>query len=100
QAEAAEQRRQELESARTVPASSSSDEVTTSSSSASSTASADSSSSKAKAETSAEPRAPAAHRGSVVSIAHSLTGTAYSYAGTTRAAFDCSGFTSYVFKQA
>lgn len=100
QAEAAEQRRQELESARTVAASSSSDEVTTSSSSASSTASADSSSSTAKAETSAEPKAPAANSGSVVSIAHSLTGTPYSYSGTTPAAFDCSGFTSYVFKQA
>ena len=104
QAEAAEQRRKELETARTVSASASSDEVTTASSTessaASSTASSSSASSKAKTETPAAPKAPAANGGSVVSIAHSLTGTPYSYSGTTPAAFDCSGYTSYVFNQA
>ena len=101
QAEAAEQRRQELEAARTVSASSESDEVTTASSSstAESAESSASTRSKAKKETPA-PKVPAANGGSVVSIAHSLTGVPYSYSGTTPAAFDCSGYTSYVFRQA
>src|SRR5699024_9160773 len=100
QAEAAEQRRRELETTRTVSASSSSDEVTTASSTESSAASSASTSSKAKTETPTAPKAPAANGGSIVSIAHSLTGTPYSYSGTTPAAFDCSGYTSYVFRQA
>lgn len=99
QAEAAEQRRSELEAARTVTASSNSNsnsnEVTTASSTVSSSAN-----TTAKAEKPAAPSAPAANSGSIVSIAHSLTGIPYLYGGSTTAAFDCSGFTAYVFSQA
>src|SRR5699024_140248 len=99
QAEAAEQRRSELEAARTVTASSNSNsnsnEVTTASSTVSSSAN-----TTAKAEKLAAPSAPAANSGSIVSIAHSLTGIPYLYGGSTTAAFDCSGFTAYVFSQA
>lgn len=35
----------------------------------------------------------------IISDAHSLKGTRYQLGGTTPSAFDCSGFTSYVFKQ-
>lgn len=99
QAEAAEQRRSELATARTVTASSNSNsnsnEVTTASSTVSSSAN-----TTAKAEKPAAPSAPAANSGSIVSIAHSLTGIPYLYGGSTTAAFDCSGFTAYVFSQA
>lgn len=36
----------------------------------------------------------------LVSVAKSLIGTPYAWGGTTPAGFDCSGFVSYVFKQA
>ncbi|WP_423188783.1 NlpC/P60 family protein [Alkalibacterium sp. f15] len=38
--------------------------------------------------------------GQISSYANSVLGTPYLYGGSTTAAFDCSGFTSYVFRQA
>lgn len=57
------------------------------------------SSSSKPAEEKAEPAAPAAS-GGVISNAHSLTGSRYSYGGTTPAGFDCSGYTQFVFRRA
>ncbi len=43
---------------------------------------------------------PAPSASGIVGIAQSLFGVPYSYGGTTRNGFDCSGFTSYVYRQA
>lgn len=92
QAQAAEARRAELQTIRT--ASSNTQAVTPASSSSSSSETA------ATASTSTPAPAPAANNGSVVGIAHSLSGIPYVYGGTTVSGFDCSGYTSYVFRQA
>lgn len=99
QAEAAEQRRRDLEAARTVSESTDADAgaVSTSSSSASASSNTDTNTPAPKQTTSTP--APAANGGSVVSVAHSLSGIPYNYGGTTTAGFDCSGYTSYVFSQ-
>ena len=94
QARAAEARRTELQTIRT--ASSSTAAVTPASSNESATAS----TSTPAATPAATPVAPAANNGSVIGIAHSLTGIPYLYGGTTVNGFDCSGYTSYVFSQA
>jgi len=45
-------------------------------------------------------KANAASGNEIVSYAKSLLGTRYVYGGTTTSGFDCSGFTSYVYKKA
>ncbi|PRY83493.1 C40 family peptidase [Alkalibacterium olivapovliticus] len=40
-----------------------------------------------------------ASTGTVVNVAHSLTGTPYSFSGTTPAGFDCSGFTQFTYQR-
>ena len=93
QARAAEQRRKDLAAARNAS-------VVVASSNASSNSSSDSKPvSIASSSVSAAP-APAANSGSVLGVAHSLTGVGYHYGGTTTSGFDCSGYTSYVFSQA
>jgi len=47
---------------------------------------------------SSQNQAPSA--GNVVSAAHSLTGVRYSYGGSSRSGFDCSGFTQFALRQA
>lgn len=96
QAQAAEARRAELQTIRT--ASSNTAAVTPASSNE--TASTSTSTPAATPATPAPAPAPAANNGSVIGIAHSLSGIPYSYGGTTVNGFDCSGFTSYVFRQA
>ena len=96
QAQAAEARRAELQTIRT--ASSNTTAVTPASSNE--TASTSTSTPAATPATPAPAPAPAANNGSVIGIAHSLSGIPYSYGGTTVNGFDCSGFTSYVFRQA
>lgn len=95
QAKEAEERRASLASVRTdnSPSSNSSgSNVTTSTGSVSSAPSAPS--------TPSTPSAPAPSNGSVVGAANSLIGIGYQYGGTTTSGFDCSGFTTYAFKQA
>ena len=53
-----------------------------------------------KPEPKPAPKPAPAPSGNVLSIANGLLGIPYKWAGTTPAAFDCSGFTSYVFAQA
>lgn len=108
-AKAAEARRQELAAVRVA---SSQTTAKPSTQSASSNSSSDSSSDSAKATQAVTPStskpaeapapapAPAANNGSLLGIAHSLSGVRYQYGGTTLSGFDCSGFTSYVFRQA
>ena len=104
-AKAAEARRQELAAVRVA---SSQTTATPSTQSASSNSSSDSAkatqavtpSTSKPAEAPAPAPAPAANNGSLLGIAHSLSGVRYQYGGTTLSGFDCSGFTSYVFRQA
>ncbi|MDN6195571.1 MAG: NlpC/P60 family protein [Atopostipes suicloacalis] len=92
QAKEAEERRAALASVRNTSSN------TTNSGSVST---ASSSSSKAPAKETSNPApAPAPSNGSVVGAAKSLTGIGYSYGGTTTSGFDCSGFTSYAYRQA
>lgn len=99
---AAEERREEIQ---TAQAAASEAEVLGSSSSNESEANGEVSTSSSEESDSgsseAEPApAPAPSGGSVISIAHSLSGVPYSYGGTTPSGFDCSGFITYVFNQA
>lgn len=99
QARAAEQRRNELQ---TVHTASSSTNSAPSSETSSNTNSPSTVNTVSAAETAAETPAaptPASNNGSVIGIAHSLSGIPYVYGGTTVNGFDCSGFTSYVFNQ-
>ncbi len=99
QAKAAEQRRKDLASARTK-----SNSVSTASSSANSSSNSSSDSKPVTvasgSATAAPAPAPSSNGGSIVGIAHSLSGIRYSYGGRTTSGFDCSGYTSYVFNQA
>lgn len=106
---AAEQRRQEIEAARAaasqVEVLGESEVAEESNDSGSNNAEASESVSTSSSESSdsapaEEAPAPAPSGGSVVSVAHSLTGVPYSYGGTTPSGFDCSGFITYVFNQA
>lgn len=99
QAQAAEARRAELQTIRTASSNTQAVTPASSSSSSSETAATASTSTPAPATPAPAP-APAANNGSVIGIAHSLSGIPYSYGGTTVNGFDCSGFTSYVFRQA
>lgn len=47
-----------------------------------------------------KPTAPSGNSSSIVSVAQSLNGSPYRYAGTTPAGFDCSGFIYYVLNKA
>lgn len=113
QAQAAEARRQQLAAARTVSAqtttvasnSNTNTNSETSSNSNSNSGSVSTSSASSKSAPASTPApapapAPAANNGSVIGIAHSLSGIRYVYGGGTLSGFDCSGFTSYVFAQA
>lgn len=52
------------------------------------------------AKTSTQPPIPESDMAKVVKIAHEQVGIPYASAGTTRAGFDCSGLTQYVYRQA
>lgn len=47
----------------------------------------------------AAPKAAPAPTGGVLGVAANYTGIMYRYGGTTTAGFDCSGYTSYVYRQ-
>lgn len=98
QAKEAEQRRASLASVRTGNFETASNSSSSSSSSSNKKVSTSSGSSAAAPSTPAP--APSPSGGSVVSIATSLTGVPYRTAGNTTAGFDCSGFTTYAFRQA
>lgn len=106
-AKAAEARRQELAAVR-VASSQTTAKPSTQLASSSSNSSSDSAkatqavtpSTSKPAEAPAPAPAPTANNGSLLGIAHSLSGVRYQYGGTTLSGFDCSGFTSYVFRQA
>lgn len=103
-ARAAEARRQELQAVRVASsqavAAAPATQQTASNSNASRPAPAQAQAVTPSTSQPAPAPAPAANNGSVVGIAHSLSGIRYSYGGTTLSGFDCSGFTSYVFRQA
>lgn len=104
-AKAAEARRQELAAVRVASSQTTAKPSTQSASSNSSSDSAKATqavtpSTSKPAEAPAPAPAPAANNGSLLGIAHSLSGVRYQYGGTTLSGFDCSGFTSYVFRQA
>ncbi|XVX19608.1 C40 family peptidase [Actinomycetota bacterium] len=87
---------------RSTSLSSSSSSSSSSTSSSATTPSASSSSSSSSTQAPAKPKTTTASKpatGGVLSIAASLSGIYYVYGGTTTAGFDCSGFTSYVFRQ-
>lgn len=102
QARVAEQKRKELEAARNAAAAVAVASSNTNSNPSSSSDSSSDSSADAKPvvpASSSVSAAPAVNNGSVLGVAHSLTGVGYHYGGTTPAGFDCSGYTSYVFNQ-
>src|SRR5699024_4542314 len=53
---------------------------------------------KPKKESAPAPAKPSGGNG-IIADAHALTGTKYQLGGTTPSAFDCSGYTSFVYKQ-
>ncbi|MCE1177870.1 MAG: C40 family peptidase [Micrococcales bacterium] len=85
-------------SATATQSSSSESSASSSSSEASGTGSSSASSSAQTPKPTSTPESKPAS-GGVLSIAASLSGIYYVYGGTTTAGFDCSGFTSYVFRQ-
>ena len=100
-AKAAEARRQELAAVRVASSQTTAKPSTQSASSNSSSDSAKATQAVTPSTSKpAEAPAPAANNGSLLGIAHSLSGVRYQYGGTTLSGFDCSGFTSYVFRQA
>ena len=100
-AKAAEARRQELAAVRVASSQTTAKPSTQSASSNSSSDSAKATQAVTPSTSKpAEAPAPAANNGSLLGIAHSLSGIRYQYGGTTLSGFDCSGFTSYVFRQA
>ena len=102
-AKAAEARRQELAAVRVASSQTTATPSTQSASSSSNSAKATQAvtpSTSKPAEAPGPTPAPAANNGSLLGIAHSLSGVRYQYGGTTLSGFDCSGFTSYVFRQA
>ena len=100
QARAAEQRRKDLEAARNASVVVASSNSASNSSSNSSSDAQPVSVATSSVSAAPAPAAPAANNGSLLGVAHSLTGVGYHYGGTTTAGFDCSGYTSYVFNQA
>ena len=64
-----------------------------------SSSSSSSSSSKSKNNVSAAPSAPSANSGGIIGTAKAQMGVKYKTAGTSPSGFDCSGFTTFVFKQ-
>ncbi|MER7073493.1 C40 family peptidase [Terrabacter sp. NPDC000476] len=73
---------------------------TSSSSSGSSSSSSSSSSRASRSSSRAALNAPAPSASGIVGIAQAYSGVPYVYGGTTPNGFDCSGFTSFVYRQA